>query len=170
MERRRVRIGDVIDDYCTRCRLILNHGVAAMVGDEVRKVRCNTCMSEHLYKHGKVPARRRRETEKLFAEVLRGMGREPGEPAAVAEPEPGPGPDEASALSTDGAAGGDGASGDAGTANDKASGGAGGPGGAPPDTGADRPSGAIHGVRRKLYTIRRFSGGKPPTGGGSTGR
>jgi len=168
MERRRVRIGDVIDDYCTRCRLIMNHGVAAMVGDDVRKVRCNTCMSEHLYKHGKVPARRRRETEKLFAEVLRGMGREPGDPTAVAEPEPGTAPDadETRAASTDEPAGKVGASGDAGAADAEA---AGGGEGTQPDAEADRPANPIHGVRRKLYTIRHFSGGKAPTGGGSTG-
>jgi len=44
METRRVRLGDVLDDYCSRCRLIMNHGVVGMVGDEVKKVRCNTCM------------------------------------------------------------------------------------------------------------------------------
>jgi hypothetical protein len=188
MERRRVRIGDVIDDYCTRCRLIMNHGVAAMVGDDVRKVRCNTCMYEHVYKHGKVPARKRRETEKLFAEVLRGMGREPGDPAAVAEPEPETAPDAkargaasvdeseaADATVDDGAAdetAGDadaaadaGADGDAEAAGDKA---AAADGTAPPATEADRPADALHAVRRKLYTIRNFSGGKAPAGGGPT--
>jgi len=166
MERRRVRIGDVIDDYCTRCRLIMNHGVAAMVGDDVRKVRCNTCMSEHLYKHGKVPARRRRETEKLFAEVLRGMGREPDNPAVVAEPEPGGAPDadETRAAPADEPGGEDGASGEtaaAAAAVPDAE--------AAPDAEADRPVDPIRGARRKLYTIRHFSGGKAPTGGGSTG-
>jgi hypothetical protein len=180
MERRRVRIGDVIDDYCTRCRLIMNHGVAAMVGDDVRKVRCNTCMSEHVYKHGKVPARKRRETEKLFAEVLRGMGREPGDPTAAAEPEPAtaPGSDGTRAASTGETAGDDGASGDAdtraaggaaGSGGAEPAGGAEGPGGAAPDAEADRPVDPIRGARRKLYTIRHFSGGKAPTGGGSTG-
>src|SRR5690242_9873240 len=73
MEPRRIRLGDVIDDYCSRCRLIMNHGVVGMVGDDVRKVRCNTCLSEHLYRHGELPARRKREAGKLFDEVLKGI-------------------------------------------------------------------------------------------------
>ena len=73
MEQRRVRLGDVIDDYCSRCRLIMNHGVVGMVGDEVKKVRCNTCLSEHQFRHGKLPARKKKETERLFQEVLKGI-------------------------------------------------------------------------------------------------
>ena len=73
MEPRRIRLGDVIDDYCSRCRLIMNHGVVGMVGDEVRKVRCNTCLSEHVYRHGELPTRRKREAGKLFDEVLKGL-------------------------------------------------------------------------------------------------
>jgi len=98
MERRAVRLGDVIDDYCTRCRLIMNHGVVGMVGDQVRKVRCNTCLSEHAYKHARIPARRRRETAKLFEEVLRGM-KGPGEaavPEGPADTPEVPGPQEGS--------------------------------------------------------------------------
>ncbi|MFQ5877498.1 MAG: hypothetical protein ACE5JH_07410 [Acidobacteriota bacterium] len=87
MENRRVRLGDVIDDYCSRCRLIMNHGVVGMVGDEVRKVRCNTCLTEHEFRHGQVPARRRSETKKLFDEVLKGMpGRGETEPPAPPAP------------------------------------------------------------------------------------
>jgi hypothetical protein len=86
MESRRVRLGDVIDDYCPRCRLIMNHGVVGMVGDEVKKVRCNTCMSEHQFRHGQLPAARRKATGKLFEEVLKGIaGNE--EPPSV-EPVP----------------------------------------------------------------------------------
>ncbi len=89
MEPRRVRLGDVIDDYCPRCRLIMNHGVVGMIGDEVKKVRCNTCLSEHLYRHGQLPTSRKRAANKLFEEVLKGI---PGstEPAAPPKPEPPP--------------------------------------------------------------------------------
>ena len=73
MESRRVRLGDVVDDYCPRCRLIMNHGVVGMVGDEVKKVRCNTCMSEHQFRHGQLPAARRKGHGKLFEEVLKGI-------------------------------------------------------------------------------------------------
>jgi hypothetical protein len=90
MEQRRVRLGDVIDDYCPRCRLIMNHGVVGMVGDEVKKVRCNTCLSEHVFRRGRLPAGRRIATGKLFEEVLKGIPR----PAESAEPAP-PKPDSA---------------------------------------------------------------------------
>jgi len=142
MEPRRVRLGDVIDDYCPKCRLIMNHGVAGMVGDEVRKVRCNTCISEHLYKHGQLPKRRRNETSRLFDEVLRGMGRT-GEGGADPEPaDDSPSPPE---------------EGDTAQAES-----------APAIPVPEHPDAAAHGVRRKLYTIRRHSGGKPP-GTGSHG-
>ncbi|OLD64066.1 MAG: hypothetical protein AUI47_07485 [Acidobacteria bacterium 13_1_40CM_2_68_5] len=89
MDPRRVRLGDVIDDYCPRCRLIMNHGVVGMIGDEVKKVRCNTCLSEHQFRHGQLPASRKRAGNKLFEEVLKGI---PGstEPAAPPKPEPPP--------------------------------------------------------------------------------
>src|SRR5437867_9590332 len=68
MEPRRVRLGDVVDDYCSRCRLIMNHGVVGMVGDEVKKVRCNTCLWEHQFRHGQLPASRKKARSKLFEE------------------------------------------------------------------------------------------------------
>jgi hypothetical protein len=87
-DQRSVRLGDVVDDYCSRCRLLMNHGVVGMVGVEIRKVRCNTCLSEHVFRHGKLPARRRNATDKLFAEVLKGI-----KPDAVPVPqEPAPDP------------------------------------------------------------------------------
>ena len=89
MESRRVRLGDVIDDYCPRCRLIMNHGVVGMVGDEVKKVRCNTCMWEHKYRGGRVPASRSKERNKLFEEVLKGIAK-PGETAPPEPPAPPP--------------------------------------------------------------------------------
>ncbi len=46
------RLGDLIDDYCPRCRLLLNHAVASMVKDDVAKVICQTCFTEHPYRHG----------------------------------------------------------------------------------------------------------------------
>ena len=47
------RLGDLIDDYCPRCRLLLNHAIASMVEGEVAKVICQTCFNEHAYQHGK---------------------------------------------------------------------------------------------------------------------
>ena len=141
MEPRRVRLGDVIDDYCPRCRLIMNHGVAGMVGDEVRKVRCNTCITEHLYRHGRLPKRRRNETGRLFQEVLKGLGRSPDEAPGDAT---GPGEEERAEEAPEAAP----------------------PVPEPAPTPEEPPRDvAMHGVRRKLYTIRRVTGGKPPGGG-----
>lgn len=65
------RLGDLIDDYCTRCRLLLNHHVASLVGAEVVKVVCQTCHTEHPYRHAEVPPKKKASPRhKLFAEVL----------------------------------------------------------------------------------------------------
>jgi len=156
METRRVRLGDVIDDYCPSCRLIMNHGVVGMVGDDVRKVRCNTCLSEHVYKHNRLPARRRNATGKLFEEVLRGMGRESDSttpaPSGPAEGEAGPEGEQAPEEDRPRAASPVPADPPAATQ--------------PPAPSDDpRDDSPAHGVRRKLYTIRRHTGGKPPAGG-----
>jgi hypothetical protein len=42
--------GGEVDSYCTKCRLVLNHRVIAMVGATPRKVECSTCGSHHLYR------------------------------------------------------------------------------------------------------------------------
>jgi hypothetical protein len=59
MEQRRLRLGDILDDYCPRERRLANHVVVAMIGDEVRQTRCTTCDAEHAYKGAKVPPRRK---------------------------------------------------------------------------------------------------------------
>lgn len=65
------RLGDLIDDYCPRCRLLLNHAVASLVGRQVVKVICQTCHSEHPYRNAEVPTKKKPSPrEKLFAEVL----------------------------------------------------------------------------------------------------
>ena len=70
MSDRELRLGDVIDDYCSRCRLVMNHGVVALVGSEVGRVRCNTCMSEHAFRHAKVPRKKKDSVSDLFQQVL----------------------------------------------------------------------------------------------------
>ena len=44
---RKIAVGSEVDSYCGRCKMVLNHVVAAMVDDEPRRVRCLTCQSEH---------------------------------------------------------------------------------------------------------------------------
>ena len=48
-----MRLGDYIDDYCSRCKRSTDHSVVSMVGEDVKKVRCRTCNSEHNFKHNK---------------------------------------------------------------------------------------------------------------------
>ncbi len=68
MEQKKIKLGDVIDDYCTRCRLLMNHGVVVMVGMEIGKVRCLTCKFEHPYRHARIP-KKRNQTKALFEQV-----------------------------------------------------------------------------------------------------
>lgn len=48
-----MRLGDYIDDHCSRCKRTTDHAVVAMNGEEVLKVRCRTCNNEHKYRHNK---------------------------------------------------------------------------------------------------------------------
>lgn len=48
-----IRLGDIIDDHCTKCRLLTNHSIMAIVNGEPAKVQCRTCYHEHNYRHGK---------------------------------------------------------------------------------------------------------------------
>ena len=41
--------GDDVEAWCTRCRMDLNHRVIAVVGNNVQKVQCLTCGSDHKY-------------------------------------------------------------------------------------------------------------------------
>lgn len=66
------RLGDLIDDHCPRCKLLLNHAIASMMEGKVAKVICQTCLTEHAYlyqdgaKRKKPPGGR----ETLFDQVL----------------------------------------------------------------------------------------------------
>jgi hypothetical protein len=61
MQQRRLRLGDILDDYCPRERRITNHAVVAMIEDEVKQTRCTTCDADHEYKQARVPSSRRRK-------------------------------------------------------------------------------------------------------------
>jgi len=89
MEQRRLRLGDILDDYCPRERRLTNHAVVAMIEEAVKQTRCTTCDAEHPYKGGKVPKRRKKETTAtLYKEVLAGQSTVEGAHIAPeAEPE-----------------------------------------------------------------------------------
>lgn len=67
MQQRRLRLGDVLDDYCPRERRVTNHVAVAIVEDDVRQTRCTTCDAEHVYRHGKAPAVRRPRAQGALA-------------------------------------------------------------------------------------------------------
>jgi len=52
---REVRLGDVIDDYCVKCKRIMNHSVVSILNEEPAKVRCRTCHNDHDYRHEQAP-------------------------------------------------------------------------------------------------------------------
>jgi hypothetical protein len=84
MQQRRLRLGDVLDDYCPRERRITNHAIVAMIEDEVRQTRCTTCDADHEYKHARVPTPRRRKGDAVLDAVVDSSPR----PAMVAPPVP----------------------------------------------------------------------------------
>ena len=66
-----LRLGDIIDDYCSKCRLITNHSVVSIVAGVAAKVQCRTCYNEHKYRHAKAVTRKKpNEKADLFAAVL----------------------------------------------------------------------------------------------------
>ena len=65
------RLGDSIDDFCPRCKLLLDHAIAGMVDNKVVKVTCRTCFSEHPYREGSVPPKKKPSARAaLFQEAL----------------------------------------------------------------------------------------------------
>lgn len=89
MEQRRLRLGDILDDYCPRERRLANHVVVAMVGDEVKQTRCTTCDAEHPYKGARVPPRRKpKAAPGVVAETAPDRPRLNGDLGALTEPAP----------------------------------------------------------------------------------
>lgn len=89
-ERRRdlpTRLGDVIDDYCPRCRRITNHAVAALVDGAVVQTACATCNHGHDFRHAQGPPPKVRTPKTTaFDQVLAGILASqpaPAEPAAA---------------------------------------------------------------------------------------
>jgi hypothetical protein len=52
---RAARLGDDIDDYCVKCKRVMNHSVVSILNDEPAKVRCRTCHSDHDFRHEQAP-------------------------------------------------------------------------------------------------------------------
>jgi hypothetical protein len=82
------RLGDVIDDFCVKCKRIMNHAIVSMVNGEPAKVRCRTCHNDHDYRHEQAPPPKADPRKAaLFNEVLAKMPQATPAPAAE-EPDP----------------------------------------------------------------------------------
>lgn len=49
------RLGDIIDDFCVKCRRLTNHSIVSLVEEKAAKVRCRTCYHDHDYRHEQAP-------------------------------------------------------------------------------------------------------------------
>lgn len=45
-----LRAGGEVDSWCTKCKMLLNHRVIAMIGGTPVRVECSTCGSHHNYR------------------------------------------------------------------------------------------------------------------------
>ena len=84
---RDLQLGDVIDDYCVKCRRITNHAIVSLLDGQAAKVRCRTCYSDHDFRNEIAPPTKRelQKQKDLFNAVLNGMT--PGGAPETTEPD-----------------------------------------------------------------------------------
>jgi hypothetical protein len=85
---RDIRLGDDIDDYCVRCKRVMNHAVVSVINAAPAKVRCRTCHSDHDFRHEQPPPPKVDPRKAaLFNEVLKKVKPGDGQGEAVIETE-----------------------------------------------------------------------------------
>ena len=67
-----MRLGDYIDDYCSRCQRGTDHAVVSMEAEAAQRVRCRTCGFEHKYR-GNKSGKKQMTTEEAFQKVLQSV-------------------------------------------------------------------------------------------------
>lgn len=69
------RLGDVIDDYCVKCRRLTNHSIVSLIDGAAAKVRCRTCYSDHDYRNEQAPPTKKElaKQKELYNAVLAGV-------------------------------------------------------------------------------------------------
>ena len=81
---REPRLGDDIDDFCVRCKRVMNHAIVSVLNGEAAKVRCRTCHNDHDFRHEQPPPPKvDLRKQALFNEALQKI-----DPAAAAEAGP----------------------------------------------------------------------------------
>lgn len=95
--KRAARLGDDIDDYCIKCKRVMNHAVVSILNSEPAKVRCRTCHNDHDYRHEQPPPPKVDSRKAaLFNQVLANVtvapadAREPVAAGVAADPPPDP--------------------------------------------------------------------------------
>ncbi len=89
---REIRLGDDIDDFCVRCKRVMNHAVVSVMDGVAAKVRCRTCHNDHDFRHEQPPPPKVDSRKAaLFHEVLKTVdpaaaGADADEVAAEIEP------------------------------------------------------------------------------------
>ena len=87
------RLGDDIDDFCVKCKRVMNHAVVSLLNDGPAKVRCRTCHSDHDFRHEQPPLPKVDPRKAaLFNQVLGDVTGLPPEPAHPAPAPPAPEP------------------------------------------------------------------------------
>jgi len=64
-----MRLGDEIEDHCSRCKRSMDHSIVAMMGEEILKVRCRTCNHEHKYRKNR-SSKKELTAQEAFSKVL----------------------------------------------------------------------------------------------------
>src|ERR1700709_2025596 len=84
---RAARLGDDIDDFCVKCKRVMNHSVVSILGDAPAKVRCRTCHGDHDFRNEQAPPPKVDPRKAaLFNQVLGNVTGLPPEPAAPESP------------------------------------------------------------------------------------
>ncbi len=106
----RVRLGDDLDDFCVKCKRVMNHLVVSLLNDEPAKVRCRTCHGDHDFRHEQAPppkadARKLALLQQALGKTEDGVALEAVEPTEIelSEAEPGAEPELAAAGTAAGA-------------------------------------------------------------------
>lgn len=85
------RLGDIIDDFCVKCKRIMNHAVVSILEGKPAKVRCRTCYNDHDYRHElapppKIDPRKAALFKEVLAKIPGATDPEPVEAEAEAVP------------------------------------------------------------------------------------
>ena len=93
------RLGDILDDYCVKCRRLTNHSIVSLIEGKAAKVRCRTCYSDHDYRNEQIPpSKKDLKKAALFNQVLAAsappgsVAESPSAEHVVTEPPPDPAP------------------------------------------------------------------------------